>query len=140
VADKTPKAKRKKAPEASVLGSLPSTRPTRVGRPRTPAPEAAAQPARNPKPRAKPRPKAAARPRPAHPEARAAERPRPRAVSSGAPALDDAARTPPPSGSPAPGGVELVTTVIQATGELARIGITVGGQVLKRALDRIPHP
>jgi hypothetical protein len=33
-----------------------------------------------------------------------------------------------------------VTTAIQATGELARIGLTVGGQVLKRAVDRLPRP
>jgi hypothetical protein len=33
-----------------------------------------------------------------------------------------------------------VTTAIQAAGELAQIGITVGGQLLKRTLDRLPRP
>jgi hypothetical protein len=33
-----------------------------------------------------------------------------------------------------------VTTAIQAAGELAQIGLTVSGQVLKRAVDRIPKP
>jgi hypothetical protein len=40
----------------------------------------------------------------------------------------------------APSGTELVTTSIRAAGELAQIGLTVGGQVLKRTLDRIPKP
>jgi hypothetical protein len=33
-----------------------------------------------------------------------------------------------------------VTTAIQANGELARIGLTVGGRMLKRAVDRLPRP
>ena len=33
-----------------------------------------------------------------------------------------------------------MTTAIQAAGELAQIGLTVGGQVLKRAVDRLPKP
>jgi hypothetical protein len=33
-----------------------------------------------------------------------------------------------------------VTTAIQAAGELAQIGLTAGGQALKRAVDRIPRP
>jgi hypothetical protein len=33
-----------------------------------------------------------------------------------------------------------VTTVVQAAGELAQIGLTVGGQVLKRAVSRLPRP
>jgi hypothetical protein len=33
-----------------------------------------------------------------------------------------------------------VTTAVQATGELAKIGLTLGGQALKRAVDRLPKP
>jgi hypothetical protein len=33
-----------------------------------------------------------------------------------------------------------VTTAVQAAGELAQIGITVGGQLLKRAAGRLPRP
>ena len=45
---------------------------------------------------------------------------------------------PPPKPLGAPKGTELVTTAIRATGELAQIGFTVGGQVLKRASSRLP--
>ena len=48
------------------------------------------------------------------------------------PAPDE--RTGPPSGT------ELVTTAIQAAGELATIGVKVGGHILKRAVDRLPKP
>jgi hypothetical protein len=33
-----------------------------------------------------------------------------------------------------------VTTAVQATGELAKIGLTLGSQALKRAARRIPKP
>ena len=33
-----------------------------------------------------------------------------------------------------------MTTAIQAAGELAQIGLAVGGQVLKRAVDKLPRP
>jgi hypothetical protein len=33
-----------------------------------------------------------------------------------------------------------VTTAVQATGELAKIGLTLGGQALKRAARRLPKP
>ena len=39
-----------------------------------------------------------------------------------------------------PGGQELVSTVVQAAGELASIGLTVGGQLIKRAVQRLPKP
>jgi hypothetical protein len=39
-----------------------------------------------------------------------------------------------------PSGSELVTTAIQAVGEIAQIGVTVGGQVLRRAARRFPRP
>ncbi|HET6548987.1 MAG TPA: hypothetical protein VFG79_11045 [Solirubrobacter sp.] len=96
----------------SVLGTLPAKRPERLGTPR-------AKPA--PKRRA-----AAAKPRPVRPAA--------------PPLRARRAAEPPPQPLGAPKGTELVTTTIRAAGELAQIGFTVGGRVLKRAVDRIPRP
>jgi hypothetical protein len=154
-------------PSKSVMGNLPSTRPTRMARRRDGEPAAngttAAEPAaaeRKPaaakrKPaaaKAKPRsaPKAAAKPGPkarARPKAVADAAPKtakPRAVRSGSPSLVTAKkRSKAPRREPAPSppkGAELVTTAVQATGELAKIGLTLGGQALKRAVDRIPKP
>src|SRR4051794_2567628 len=39
-----------------------------------------------------------------------------------------------------PRGTELVTTAIQAAGELAQIGLSAYGRALKRAVDRLPRP
>jgi hypothetical protein len=149
----------------SVMGNLPSTRPTRMGRrrdgepggageatakpavpKRAPAaakPKAAAKPTRaTPKAVGKPAAKASAGPKP---RARAEAAPKPRAVRSGSPSLDAAKKqsTVKPRRRPAPEppkGAELVTTAVQATGELAKIGLTLGGQALKRAVDRLPKP
>jgi len=64
-------------------------------------------------------------------------------VRSGSPSLD-AAKKPRAPRKPAapepPKGAELVTTAVQATGELAKIGLTLGSQALKRAARRIPKP
>jgi hypothetical protein len=66
-------------------------------------------------------------------------------VRSGSPSLDAAKKQSTarkrrePAVSP-PKGTELVTTAVQATGELAKIGLTLGGQALKRAVDRLPKP
>jgi hypothetical protein len=123
MAQKSAKNKPKKRADASVLGSLPSTRPTRLGgdrragaKPKVSKPKAAKPKAA--KPRAMPKPKAAATSAP----------PAGWQVPS-----DDAARR---DGGPA----EIVTTAVQAAGELAQIGLTVGGQILKRAARRIPRP
>ena len=149
-------------PSKSVMGNLPSTRPTRMARRRDGEPAgngtAAAGPAaakRKPAAaKAKPKPTAAkARPKAAAPKAAARPKPvadatpkaaRPRAVRSGSPSLVTAKkRSRAPRREPAPSppkGAELVTTAVQATGELAKIGLTLGGQALKRAVDRIPKP
>src|SRR6478609_11212735 len=110
MADKAPKPK-------SVLGTLPASRPERLGAPRDP----------DAKPRAAKR--APKTPKPA---------PKPRAVSPGAPPLTRTtpAEGPPPKPLAPPRGTELVTTAIRATGELAQIGFTLGGQAVKRALRR----
>jgi hypothetical protein len=146
---KKAKAKTAKA-ETGVLGSLPATRATRVGGVRSRS-AASAKPAAKPKPKAaaKPKPKPAAKPKvPSTPAPQPAPPHRPRPVRAGAPALEDSTgRARAESAEPReqrpttpPTGTELVTTAIQAAGELAQIGLTVGGQVLKRAVKRLPKP
>jgi hypothetical protein len=121
MAEKTakPKGKAKREPR-SVLGTLPASRPERIGRPR--GGKAKAKPRPKPKAKAKPRAKA-----------------KPAAVSPGSPPLRVRRVTdaPPPEPLAAPTGTELVTTTVRAAGELAQIGFTLGGQALKRAVDRI---
>jgi hypothetical protein len=150
-AAKPKKAKTKSAKaETGVLGSLPATRATRVGGQRSRG-AAPAKPAAKPKPKAaaKPKPKPAAKPKvPSTPAPQPATPHRPRPVRAGAPALEDSTgRARAESAEPReqrpttpPTGTELVTTAIQAAGELAQIGLTVGGQVLKRAVKRLPKP
>ena len=151
--------KDKAKPAKNVMGNLPSTRPTRMarrrdGEPTRATPKATGRPAAKagtktttkPAPRAKAAPKAKAKPRPTA-EVRATATPKPRAVRSGSPSLAaakkkaDKARKPRRQPAPEPPkGAELVTTAVQATGELAKIGLTLGSQALKRAARRLPKP
>jgi hypothetical protein len=162
-------AKSKKREQAGVLAALPSTRPSRMSRrgrelsetatpakakpakkaaakavPKAaPAPRTATKP--TPKPPAKPAATTKAKPAPPKPA-------RPRAVRPTTPALKEPiARAKARSDeeplerseapiAQAPSGTELVSTVVQAAGELASIGMTVGGQILKRAVQRLPKP
>lgn len=39
-----------------------------------------------------------------------------------------------------PSGQEILTSAVQAVGELAAVGVTVGKQLLKGALSRLPRP
>jgi hypothetical protein len=129
----------KKASEPGVLGNLPSTRPARLGRRRESAGGAATK--ERPKPRGKTA-EGGTRRTPA-PKAAPKKAAGPRAVRSAAPALErKPRREPPPRAQPAgpPRGAEIVTTAVKATGELAQIGFTVGGQMLKRAVRRLPRP
>ena len=119
--------------EPSVLGSLPSTRTPRIGR-RREDPPATSRATANVSAASKPRPKAA-KPR--------REAAKPRAVRSGSPSLErpapePAARRERPSGPPR--GTALVTTTVQAAGELAQIGASFGARIVKRAVDRLPKP
>jgi hypothetical protein len=57
--------------------------------------------------------------------------PKPAATSRPQPPLES-------DGGP-PRGAEIVTTAVQAAGELAQIGVTVGGQMLRRAARRLPR-
>src|SRR3954467_5469158 len=126
----------------SVLGSLPATRPERFGRPRREVPVARVA-GRGPRP-AEPTPRGGNPPAPRRAKAVRATPPpanKPTAVTAGCPPLKRPKSAPPPPRPIGhPSGGELVTTAIQATGELARIGLTVGGQVLKRAVHRLPRP
>ena len=97
--------------DGGVLGSLPSSRPSKLGRRR-----AAAAAAEEPTPRPT---------RPAAPSLEPDEQARERARSG--------------TGGP-PSGTELALTAVQWAGEVAKIGLTVGGQVLRRAVDRLPRP
>jgi hypothetical protein len=145
MADKGSKTKaRPKREQQSVLGSLPATRPERLGRPREVTIAKVQTTGPRPAPARPKRSRAAAPERAAAPpKSRAThELPHgPAAVTAGSPPLERAhASEPPPKPIGGPKGTEIVTTAIQATGELARIGLTVGGQVLKRAVVRLPRP
>ena len=122
VTQKTAKKKSKKTTKAadqSVLGSLRATRPTRIGGERRASKPAATK--------TRPETKAATvKPvKPVAPKRKAAPMPPPEPDER-------------PSGPPRRG--EIVTTAVQAAGELAQIGATVGAQLLKRAARRIPRP
>ena len=144
----------------SVMGNLPNTRPARIGGRRESGNGGAAK--AQPKPRPKAKPAATAKPKStatSKPKSTTADKPKPvaaptpqpdaatkvtkpRAVRSGSPGLKTAkdkpaARRPAPATPPK--GTELVTTVVQAAGELAQIGFTLGGQVVKRAVKRLPR-
>lgn len=127
---KSAKKKSKKSPKAaadsSVLGSLPSTRAERLGGERRTRSRAA---------KAKPKPA---------PRKRAAKKAPATAAQSKATAAQRPSAPPPPppparSRHGRPSGTEIVTTAVQATGELAKIGATVGSQLLRRAARRIPR-
>jgi hypothetical protein len=71
--------------------------------------------------------------------------PRPRAVKKVAPDTGTPHRTGPPplEREPEhgrPSGIELVATTVQAAGEVAQLGIAIGGRLLKRAAGRLPKP
>ena len=119
-----------------VFGCLPNTRPQRrratrdgagaMAKPAAPAKTAAAKP--------KPAASAAARPK-------AKPRPRATAGTTTASKIPPAGyATPRPDDDGVPRGAELVTTAVQAAGELAHIGLSAGGRALKSALGRLPRP
>jgi hypothetical protein len=144
MSEKKPKSKRAKQQPKSVMENLPSTRPTRMSRHRDANGDAGEAQAKAAAPR---KPRAAARPKAAAPGPRAAAKPKaaasgPRAVRSGSPSLKTAApKSPPkPPQSQPPKGAELVTTAVQATGELAQIGVKLGVRAAKRAVQRLPKP
>ncbi len=66
--------------------------------------------------------------------------PRPRPVREGAPGIGTGYRDQAASESGRPSGVQLAATAVRAAGEVAQLGFTLGGHVLKRVVDRIPKP
>jgi hypothetical protein len=100
--------------DREVLSSLPRTRPERRSAKRD-APKVVKAKAK-PKPRAKPRAKAV---------------PPPKVPPSG--------YAVPKTGSPVgSGGTELVGTAVQALGELANLGVSLGNRALRDVLRRVP--
>jgi hypothetical protein len=111
-------AQRSAAPKASAASSKPST----------------ARPARS-RPRSSSRAKGARKPaavRPSVATSRARE-PGPRAVPR-------SRRPEPPARPGTPQGLEIVTTAVQAAGELAQIGLALGAGVVRGAIRRLPRP
>jgi hypothetical protein len=103
--------------DREVLSSLPRTRPERRSAKRATRAPAAAKPKPRPKAKAAPRPKAA-----------------PRRVPPAGYAV-------PKTGSPvSSGSTELVGGAIQALGELANLGVSLGSRALRDALGRLPKP
>jgi hypothetical protein len=156
--------------DRDVLTSLPRSRPVRRSskRPDRAVPEndatAAAKPApqapkattpggaKTPGPRARAaRAKAAAaQAAPAAPAQAGAEQTAPAAVGDGTPPRVAPPRKIPPAGyaapeprsderSPSP-AADLIGTTLQAAGELAQIGVSLGRQTLQSLLERLPKP
>jgi hypothetical protein len=141
--------------ERDVFGSLPNARPQRRSAKRgsagATAKAAASAPAKTKaaaakpktakataaKPKSKSKPRAAAKPKAAA-KARPAAKPRAAAAPSQIPPAGYA--TPRPDDDGGPRGADLVTTAVQAAGELAQIGFAAGGRALKSALERLPRP
>jgi hypothetical protein len=134
--------------DRDVLTSLPRTRPTRRSAKRgavagaTEPAKAAAAPkagsAAKPKAAAKPKPKAKAPAKAAATTKAAPATEAPRARPSSPPAAGWAAPRDQDAGRGGTG--ELLGTAAQAVGELAQMGLTLGGQVLRQALSRLPKP
>ncbi len=123
--------------EREVFGSLPKTRPQRRSPKRDrPSGAAKAAPAAAARPKAEAAPKA--KPKAAKPRAKAAAPP-PKAAAPPVPVPPAGYATPRPEDG-VPHGAQLVTTAVQAAGELAQIGIAAGGRALKSALQRLPKP
>jgi hypothetical protein len=95
--------------------------------------------------------KAAAKPAPRKTAPKAAEptplaaatEKRPRPVRAGHPRLAEPAQkaaVEKRTAAKGSSGTDLVRTVVQAAGELVHVGATIGGQIVKRAVDKLPRP
>jgi hypothetical protein len=128
--------------DRDVFGSLPNARPQRRSAKRD-RPGAKAKPAAPASAKAK-APAAKARSKPAAAKAKAKAKPRAAAkagATAGASQIPPAGyATPRPDDDGVPRGADLVTTAVQAAGELAQIGIAAGGRALKSAFERLPRP
>ncbi len=126
--------------DRDVLSSLPRTRPQRRSAKRD-RPVKAPPKAAGPKSKGK-----SAKPVGASgKDRRDAPRPAPRAApkaGGGRRRVPQAGFAPPRerAGQGAPSGAALIGTAVQAAGELAQIGLTVGGHALRSALGRLSKP
>jgi hypothetical protein len=139
--------------DREVLSGLPNSRPTRrsakrdgAGGQRAPraAGEAPAKPQRSgargaAKPRAA-KPRAAAKGSAAGEAAGAPRANAPRRPALKAAPIPPAGYATPRTDDDGPRGADLVTTAVQAAGEIAHIAIATGGRALKSALQRLPRP
>jgi hypothetical protein len=125
-----------------VLRSLPPRRPQRRSS-RREAPAGKVSAATPKAPGAAKRPRAA---KPAKARAKPGSRPNGAPGSAKLKSVRPSAATRAASSTPAerpahpPEGVELVGTAVQAVGELAQIGLTLGTKALRGAVKRIPRP
>ncbi len=112
------------ADDPEILGSLPRTRPHRRSARRAGGvvPESACADADRPTPR---------RPRPVRTAA-------PETKVAGAAARSRPAEAPAHRAGPDP--AQILGTALRAAGEIAEIGLTVGTQALRGALERLPRP
>jgi hypothetical protein len=115
------------APPKPAAQAKPAARATSAAR-------AKGAPGTKPGARAKP----ASRAKPAAQAQPAAKAASPRAGTSKIPPAGYA--TPRGDDDGVPHGAQLVTTAVQAAGELAQIGLSAGGRALKSALGRLPRP
>jgi hypothetical protein len=114
-----------------VMSSLPRTRPQRPSRRRASG--------RTGEAKAKRAPRAAAKPGAKGPRG-ASARPKPAGVRPSA-ATKAARHAPPPKRPPSPpSGTDLVGTAVQAAGELAQLGLTLGTRALRDVVKRVPRP
>jgi hypothetical protein len=125
--------------DREVLASLPNSRPTRRsakrdGGGRERAAAAAGDGAARAAGKAAPKAKRAA-PRAAAKAGAGAKRAAPTAAP-----IPPAGYATPRSDDDRPSGADLVTTAVQAAGELTHIAMAAGGHALKSALQRLPRP
>jgi hypothetical protein len=66
--------------------------------------------------------------------------PRPRPVREGAPGIGTGYRDQAASESGRPSGVQLAATAVRAAGEVAQLGVALGGELLKGVAKRLPRP
>jgi hypothetical protein len=118
---------RRSAKREGANAGKPKAAPGRPAKPKAPAPSAG---------KPKPRPASKAEPRPqAKPKVSGATRP------SAATRRAREETVKPPAAEPvAPADRDLIATTVQAAGELARIGLTVGSQIVREAARRLPKP
>jgi hypothetical protein len=126
-----------------------------------PAAAAAAKPKAAAKPRTSPAAKTAAKPRATATRRKAAAPrtfepteaaeaaagaadaptyPRPRPVSEGAPGIGTGYRDEPAAESGRPSGVDVAASAVRAAGEVAHLGLTLGSELLKGVVKRLPKP